>query len=504
MSTHSPLAARHRALLARSPWLADAVRRLTATGSPPRFTATDDVIVIEAGDRLVMAAGDLRDAPAQVVRHSDGARVRELGLVDVVHDARGRFQRARLVCVEAHGLGPDTAQLHRRLLRAASVGAQDLARFRRTGHLGGSTRASEATLLCQCLQISPAEVADAGTVEAVERATGAGLICGGCRPQIAALVERRARSPWIALPVPGPPRREPAAPTLDIPEIRHRTFTFAREPLEQIRGVPEMILIAATSVLSSPAERLIIATLGEAAGHLRRRAAGGELCERRAADLLACIDAFLAQESNHIAAHAPLNTMLLEEIYPRAWGLPRLGAQMLTRYRDEPLHERLAVAAGYEYASDCIFGAVYEVHFREGQRFHRDPRVHDALLASGVGPLFSWHALEELAHRHVAFEVATALGVDRATLRRGMLRVLVDLARLQFPAILEIVLRERDASLLHFLRSVFVEPGFVRKFAVRLGRWLRPGFDPGADDYDYLSELADQVDAHDGTPVASR
>lgn len=503
MSTYPHLSPDERELLALYPWLADAVRRMgDATGAPVRVARAGAVIVARTEGQLVMASCDLPGPPAEVVRHGDGARVRELGLIDVVRDARGSFQRARLACVEVRGIGPDTDQLHRRLQQSAPITAQDLARFLHTGHLGGSARASEASLLCQCLQILPEEVVHAETVEAVERATGAGLVCGACRPQIAALVELRASSPR-ATPPAAPPRPAALAGSgVDVPEVRQRIFRFARAPLEQIRGVPEMILIAATSVLSTPAERMIIATLAEAAGLLRARARRGE---PRSAELLTAVDAFLAQESNHIAAHAPLNTMLLAQIYPRARGLRRLGAQMLGRYRDQPIHERLAVAAGYEYASDCIFGAVYEVHFSEGRRFHRDPQVHAALLASGVGPLFSWHALEELSHRHVAFEVAMALGVDRATLRRGMVRVLLDLVRLQVPAILELVLRERDSSLLRFLQAVFVDPGFVRTFAVRVGRWLRPGFDPAAEDYDFLTALADEVDAHeDDARVASQ
>lgn len=499
---YSPLSIDEQAAIARLPWLADAVQRITdATGTAPKISRSGPVIVAEAQDQLVMATCDLPGPPAETIRHGDGPRVRALGLGEVVRDARGRFQRARLSCVEVRGLGPDTAQLQRRMLQCAPITAQDLGRFVRTGHLGGSARASEATLLCRCLQIVPEEVEHAATIDAVQRSTGAGSICGGCRPQIAALVELRARLPQLRPPTPPLRPPDPSRKTSgrDIPEVRHRTFRFAREPLEQIRGVPEMILIAATSVLSTPAERMIITTLAEAAGLLRARRG-----EHRRDELLRAIDAFLAQESNHIAAHAPLNHMLLTQVYPRARGLRRLGAQMLARYRDLPLHERLALAAGYEYASDCIFGAVYEVHVREGRRFHRDPRVHAALLASGVGPLFSWHALEELTHRHVAFEVATALGVDRPTLRRGMLRVLFDLVRLQFPAILELVLRERDSSLSRFLSAVFVDPGFVRNFALRVTRWMRPKFDPAAEDYDFLAALIDEVDAHDEPRFAAQ
>jgi predicted metal-dependent hydrolase len=267
-----------------------------------------------------------------------------------------------------------------------------------------------------------------------------------------------------------------------VPEIRHRTFAFAGEPLSRIRGVPEVQLIAVTSLLSSPAERLVMAALDEAAPRLH------------SPDLRAAVEALLEQESSHIAAHAPLNAMLLGEIYPGARRLRRLGEEMLASYRDLPLDERLAVAAAYEYASDAIFGAVYEEHYRCGRRFHHDPAVHEALLASGVGPLFSWHALEELSHRHVAFEVALALGVTGAALRRGMARVLVDLARLQVPALVELVRGEPDGSLLAFSRAVFVSPGFVRTFAGRLLRWMTPGFDPGAERYAFYDALAGDVD----------
>jgi predicted metal-dependent hydrolase len=246
------------------------------------------------------------------------------------------------------------------------------------------------------------------------------------------------------------------------------------------------LLIAVTSLLSSPAERFLIATLGEAAPQLRDPS------------LAAAVHAFVQQESNHVVAHAPLNRMLVDEVYPYADRLRRLGDEMLARYRDRPLAERLAIGAAYEYASDCIFGAVYETHLAEGRRFHHEARVHDALLASGVGPLFSWHALEELGHRHVAFEVARALGVTRWQLRRGMLRVLADLARLQFPAIVQMLARERSASVLGFVRAVLVDPGFVRAFGAGLRHFLRSDFDPGAQHYHFLDALARDVDAHQG------
>ncbi len=278
--------------------------------------------------------------------------------------------------------------------------------------------------------------------------------------------------------------RPAAAPSAGrVPEVRPRSFLFVKEPLLRVRHVPEVQLIAVTSLLSTPAERLVIAALSEAAPRIADR------------ELVQAIEAFLEQESNHIAAHAPLNRLLLEEIYPHAGRLRRLGEEMLVRHRGRALEERLAVAAAYEYASDAIFGAVYEEHYRIGRRFHHDPEVHEALLASNVGPLFSWHALEELSHRHVAFEAALALGVSPMALRLGMVRVVAELARLQFPAAFELIRGEPHAHLTDFLRAVLIEPGFVRLFGGRLARWMEPGFDPAGERYPFFDALADDVGA---------
>ena len=449
---------------------------VTVHGDPSTdgVTTTDRI----GADHLVIARCR-RGAIEETVRWQDGATIRELGIAGAVRNSRGELRGGELVQIVVERTGPDVGILYRRIATGEPITARDLARFRRSGHLGGTAKASERELLCQCLQIAACDVVSCESAGEISRETGAGLVCGGCRPAIERLVSLRAR------PAQAVARAPVAASTCAIPEVRAKTFAFARQPLAQIRAVPEVMLIAVTSLLSTPAERLIIATLGEAAPQISDPA------------LASAIEAFLEQESNHIAAHAPLNRMLVEEIYPYADRLRRLGDQMLARFRGLPLQERLAVAAGYEFASDCIFGAVYETHYREGRRFHRDPAVHEAMVSSGVGPLFSWHALEELGHRHVAFEAALALGVTRRQLRRGMLRVITDLARLQFPALLQLLRHEPKASLLGFVGAVFVDPGFVRTFAVGLGRFLRTDFDPGAEHYDFVDQLARDVDHHE-------
>jgi CRP-like cAMP-binding protein/predicted metal-dependent hydrolase len=493
------LAARFREWMARDRELADWVgtlqhiyrlpdRRLlsvysaTVDGWPCAVTvygdpSTDGVTTTDRiGDDHLVIARCRAGAVEERVRFEGDDATRELGLANVVRNPRGEVKSGDLVEVTVRKTGPDVGQLYRRIVTGSELSARDLSRFRRTGHLGGTTRPQEKRLLCQCLQIAPEDVAEACDVETVQRTTGAGLVCGGCRPAIEALVTLRVPRTQEARPVSSKGSGCP------VPSVRPHTFSFDRGALETIRAVPETILIAVTSLLSTPAERLIIATLGEAAPRIADP------------DLTRAIEAFLCQESNHITAHAPLNAMLVGEIYPYATRLRRLGDEMLARFGHLPLKERLAVAAAYEYASDCIFGAVYDRHYREGRRFHRDPKVHAAMLASGVGPLFSWHALEELGHRHVAFEAARALGVGHRELRRGMLRVVSDLARLQFPAILQLLRHEPDASVLGFARAVFVDPGFVRTFGLGLLRFLRRDFDPSKEDYDFIERLAGDVD----------
>lgn len=444
-------------------------------------------------DVLVLEPCRQPRGPLASVRFERDGLARTLELAAVERGQRGNVRAGRLARIVVEGTGPDVGQLYRRLLEGGQVRARDLSRFRRSGHLGGSQRADERPLVCQCLQLGASELRIAPDVATVQRATGAGLICGGCVPALEALL----REPSLEVDglqgrtEPSRTTTNPVVKLLDgqatVPFVRPRRFDFDAAALDAIRAVPELHLLVATSMLSTPAEQLIIATLGEAAPQLT------------GTPLAAAVDAFLEQESNHIVAHRPFNELVRRRLYPRCARLQRLGDEMLQRYAQHPLKERLAISAAYEYASDCIFGSYFSRFYSTDRRYHRHPPVHDAMIASGVADLFAWHALEELSHRHVAFEVARALGVGEQELHLGMRRVVAELARLQFPAFIELMARE-GTSPVTFGYAVFVHPGVVRTFLASLLRWFQPNFDPGAEEYDFMSALEADVDKSTEAP----
>lgn len=209
--------------------------------------------------------------------------------------------------------------------------------------------------------------------------------------------------------------------------------------------------------------------------------------------LKAAADELVRDESAHIQTHEPLNERLLGQVFPNYNSLRRLHTQMFRRFQKLSPRQALAVCAAYEFASDSIFSAYFSRFYAGTRRHHPDPHIHNALIDSGVAPLFMWHALEELSHRHVAHDIAMAVGLSQTELGLGMVRVVSELVYLQFPALLELVSREQHTNLLRFMWAVFVEPGVVSSFAIRLLRWFDPRIDPGRLAAKFLPELAKDV-----------
>jgi predicted metal-dependent hydrolase len=110
-------------------------------------------------------------------------------------------------------------------------------------------------------------------------------------------------------------------------------------------------------------------------------------------ELIADLDHFSAQESQHYQQHKRFNDALHVERYP---GLAELEAELDADYRrfskTKSLRFNLAYAEGFE----ALTTAVARFSFENGMGGELTPEANE---------LFTWHLLEELEHRTVAFEV---------------------------------------------------------------------------------------------------
>ncbi len=140
---------------------------------------------------------------------------------------------------------------------------------------------------------------------------------------------------------------------------------------------------------------------------------------------------YIRQESNHHAQHRRFNDLVIER-YPSLRRVDRWA----TRYYER--RERRG-----DEASNVAFAAAIEIIAFTIARW-TDRRLatffrHADPTAAG---LFLWHLAEEVEHKTVAFDAATAVGVKRSTLVRAMVGATIALAFFVFAGALPPLIRE--------------------------------------------------------------
>lgn len=186
---------------------------------------------------------------------------------------------------------------------------------------------------------------------------------------------------------------------------------------------------------------------------------------------------FIGQEATHGRAHTALNARLAVLGYPTE-GIARLTDRLLRlRERIAPAKADLALTAAFEHVTATLAELVLTDTDTDTRARVRHPSVR-ALLC--------WHALEELEHKAVAFDVYRAVGGGET------LRILVmKMARVGFTAFIAasvLVSLRRDprarrpgalrASWRTFSRSALVGAPVRR----HLRAYERRGFHPGERD----------------------
>lgn len=192
-------------------------------------------------------------------------------------------------------------------------------------------------------------------------------------------------------------------------------------------------------------------------------------------ELAARVADFAAQEGMHSNAHLGLNAVLgadAPEVFDR---LERRVKLLLRRgARTHSAESRLAVTCALEHftavmAEQLLTDAELRAEF--------DPAVRG---------LWLWHALEELEHKSVAFDVYQT--VDGSYARRVRVMALATIFFVGFTALANHRLRRArglgptPSGVLRTWRHFWLSPGYFRKLLPGYLRYYQPGFHPDQHD----------------------
>ena len=201
--------------------------------------------------------------------------------------------------------------------------------------------------------------------------------------------------------------------------------------------------------------------------------------------------AFCSQEANHSREHGRYNR-LLRKRYPRVEAFERNLQRVLTeRRRTEPLAERLAFTA----ACEAITGELSRFLVRHAAEWFAGADPHFAAL-------MVWHAVEEIEHKSVAFDVLRASAVPRVSRIRA-LGVAVEQMLLALDPVTTYMLEvDGVRGVRSQLRRFAFRAQFLAAVAPRLLMYGVPGYDPSREpDPPFVRAW---IDAHEaGKPLAS-
>ena len=198
--------------------------------------------------------------------------------------------------------------------------------------------------------------------------------------------------------------------------------------------------------------------------------------------LRAQVKAFIGQEAMHGREHRALNVRLAAMGYRTERADRTIGRLVDAIFRARPRRLAVAATAAAEHYTGLLAEAV----------LGHEPTRRILFSQDSVEPLIAWHALEELEHKNVAFDVMQRSGGGYPIQVAGFLvtsGVLAGYVALEWGrAVVEdrhVITRAHRRRFLHDLRrQQLISPWFLRSALT----YLRPGFHPDDTDTDELVE----------------
>lgn len=196
------------------------------------------------------------------------------------------------------------------------------------------------------------------------------------------------------------------------PTVRRLNFGFdAQAPTNRYFADGNMVfshMIAVLSAIFPPGEDIFV------------RSVRRYLDQITDPDLKKRVAGFIGQEKTHGLQHRELNEQLTAMGYPTAWFEYLLGStERMEKFLDKqyPSPDRLPrlrhFFLGFTVAAEH-FTAVW------AENILKSPEIQAMMDDPEIKNLLNWHALEELEHKSVAFDVYRAVGVPESTRIRWM------------------------------------------------------------------------------------
>lgn len=258
------------------------------------------------------------------------------------------------------------------------------------------------------------------------------------------------------------------------PTIRVRRMGLTFPSATRARGLDEnpllSALMASLSVAFPPGERFFI----DSVRHFLPQIDDPRLREE--------IRAFIGQEANHTKEHLAFNAFLEEVGYP-AEAMQEVVTRRIRKIQEASTPAaNLARTAALEHFTAIMASAILE---------------HSEVLETMSEPeakLWAWHAIEEIEHRSVAFDVYRRVVGDEA-LRLRTMRVVtvffIGLVSMRTIAMMRATGTLRDPrAILEGLNVLWGRPGIFRKIVPRYLDYYRRGFHPSQHDYGACVERA--------------
>ncbi|MEX1664694.1 metal-dependent hydrolase [Zhongshania arctica] len=195
------------------------------------------------------------------------------------------------------------------------------------------------------------------------------------------------------------------------------------------------------------------------------------------------VSGFIGQEAHHANAHDQLNDFLA------AQGAPTAAIDKQTKWAINVIRkifgpkQQLAMTAGLEHFTSMFGTAVL-----------RHPEIAESVHLK-IRPMFVWHAIEEVEHNTVAYDVYQKL--DGSYARRITMYLVSTLLLISFILLSQLRLTINDpralapSSLWGGLKWMFgfgKNAGYIRRMTPEFLQYFKPSFHPASDEKQVMLE----------------
>jgi len=246
---------------------------------------------------------------------------------------------------------------------------------------------------------------------------------------------------------------------VDLKQRKDLEFDFTDAPAVWLNGsVKDSHILNAFSLVAPHSERYFV--------HIMREAK--KLVPEKYGKLQEDMTGFVQQEGMHARVHHEFNQHLASLGYDLT-KIDALFEDMFNSYRQYPIRKQLAILAAGEHMTYLMGIIGLNTNFLDDS-------------VPSVRRMWIWHALEEIEHKSVAFDVCAYMGTGYFERLWGLYKVLTTYGRCIAIAKVRLSRQEKTErpksrrSMAARFKRAFVNPGYFRSAVVELIKYLHPNF----------------------------